>query len=71
MFTELFITIERSKQPKCLSFNEWINKIWYIFICTEKNIAGLLSFERLASKVGHWLVSENMISEVFLEFSKR
>ena len=29
--TALFIITETQNQPKCLSTDEWINKIWYIY----------------------------------------
>ena len=29
--TALFITTKTWKQPKCLSANEWIKKMWYIY----------------------------------------
>ena len=28
----LFTIVRRWKQPKCSSVDEWINKIWYIYI---------------------------------------
>ena len=28
----LFITAKTKKQPKCLSIEEWIKKMWYIYI---------------------------------------
>ena len=33
MFTAALFTIARSwKQPKCPSIDEWIKKMWYIYI---------------------------------------
>lgn len=31
MFTALFITREKEKQPKCLLPNEWMTKTWYTY----------------------------------------
>lgn len=44
MFTAALLTIvKRYKQPKCLSTEEWINKMWYVpimeyFIAIKKNL---------------------------------
>ena len=42
MFTAvLFIIAKIWKQPKCSSVDEWINKLWYIYImeyCAEEKV---------------------------------
>jgi hypothetical protein len=63
MFIAVLFTIAKLwKQPRCLTTDEWIKKIWYLYIiefysATKKN--EILSF------AGKWMELENIIfSEV-------
>ena len=56
--TALFVTARNWKQPKCPSMEEWIEKMWYIYIMeyysAEKN-NGILKF------AGKWMDLEETI----------
>ena len=59
MFTAALFVIARTwKQPKCLSAEEWIRKMWYIYTMeyytAEKN-NDILKF------AGKWMELENII----------
>ena len=58
----LFIIARSCKQPRCLSMEEWIEKIWYIYtmeyFSAERN-NGVLKF------AGKWMsLEETILSEV-------
>jgi hypothetical protein len=62
MFNEaLFTIVKLWEQPRCLSTDEWIKKMWYFcamefYSIRKKN--GILSFS------GKWMELENILSEV-------
>ena len=63
MFTAALFTTARSwKQPKCLSTDEWIKKMWYI--CTMEYYSAVKR-SKIASFVEMWMDLETVIqSEV-------
>ena len=63
MFTATLFTITKMwKQPKCLSTDEWIKKMWYIY--TEEYCSAIKKNE-IISSAAIWMGLENiMLSEV-------
>jgi hypothetical protein len=53
-----FIITRNGKQPRCLSHEEWIQKLWFIYTIVIQN-KDILSF------AGEWMELENiLLSEV-------
>jgi hypothetical protein len=65
MFIAALFTIAKlGKQSRCLTTDEWIKKLWYLY--TMEFYAGMKKNEML-SFAGKWMELENIIlSEVFL-----
>jgi hypothetical protein len=64
MFIAALFIIDRSwKEPRCLSTEEWIQKMWYI--CTMEYYSAINNNEFMKF-VGKWMDLEDIIlSEVF------
>ena len=63
MFTEALYIIARTwEQPKCLSTDEWIKKMWYIY---TMEYYSAIKNNKIMSFAGTWMVLEIIIlSEV-------
>ena len=70
MFTAALFTIARSwKQPKCPSTDEWIKKMWFIYI---KDYYSAIKRNEIGSFVETWMDLETVIqSEVMSEREKQ
>ena len=70
MFTAALFTIDRTRnQPKCLSADEWIKKMWYIY--TMKYYSAIKRNE-IVSFVKTWMDLESVIqSEVSQKEKKK
>ena len=45
MFTAVLFSVAKTwKQPKCPSTDEWINKMWYIYICVYTTLCGTMEY---------------------------
>ena len=68
MFTAALFTIARTwKQPRCLSTDEWIKKLWYIYtmeyyLATKKNA--------LESVLMRWMNLEPIIQSEVIQKEK-
>ena len=61
MFTAALFTIARSwKQPKCPLTDEWIKKMWYIYIHTMEYYLAIKRNE-IGSFVEMWMELESVI----------
>ena len=61
VFVVLFIVVKCWKQPKCPSVNEWIKKLWYIYIMeyyTAERKKELLCFATAWMKLESIMLSE-------------
>ena len=63
MFTEaIFTTARTRKQPRCLSTDEWIKKLWYIYTMEYYSVIKRNAFESVLMR---WMNLEPIIqSEV-------
>ena len=62
MFTAALFTIAGTwKQPKCLSTDEWIKKMWYIY---TMDYYSAIKRNKIGSSVEIWMDLENCQSEV-------
>lgn len=64
MFTAALLTIvKRYKQPKCLSTEEWINKMWYVPIMEY-----FIAIKKILSHVTIWIdiqdIMQRKISQI-------
>ena len=61
MFTAALFTIARTwKQPKCPSMEEWMKKMWYIYIHTMEYYLAIKRNE-IGSFVEMWMELESVI----------
>jgi hypothetical protein len=60
MFIALFVMARNWKQPRCLSIEEWIQKMWFISTVLYSVIKnkGIMKF------AGKWMELENILCEV-------
>ena len=60
MFIEALFTIAKTwKQPKCLSTDEWINKLWSIYVCHVYN--AIEKQNRISPFAATWVDLENIM----------
>ena len=57
----LFIRVRSWKEPRCLSTEEWIQKICYIYTMEYYSAIKNNDFMKF---LGNWVVLENILSEV-------
>ena len=68
MFIEALFIIARSwKEPRCLSKEEWIQKMWYIY--TVEYYSAIKNNEFMKF-VGKWLELENIILSELIQSQK-
>ena len=72
-YTPMFIaapfTIPRTwKQPKCLSADEWIRKLWYIYIMEYYSVIKMNAFESVLIR---WMKLEPIIQSEAGQKEKR
>ena len=70
MFTAVLLTIARTqKQPKCLSAEEWIKKMWHIY---TMNYYSAITRNKIVPLAEMWMALESVIqSEVKSEREKQ
>jgi hypothetical protein len=62
MFRAALCIIARNwKQPRCLSIEEWMQKMWLIYIMEYYSA---IKNEDFMNFVGKWMEPENILSEV-------
>ena len=65
MFTEaLFAIVKIRKQPKCLSTDEWIKKMWYKYTVYTENYSALKKNENLPFGTTWMNLESIMLSEI-------
>ena len=65
MFTEaLFAIVKIWKQPKCLSTDEWIKKMWYKYTVYTENYSALKKNENLPFGTTWMNLESIMLSEI-------
>jgi hypothetical protein len=57
----IFIIVRSWKQPRCLSTEEWIQKMWYIYIIKYYSAIKNNDFMKFTGK---WMEHENILSEL-------
>ena len=68
MFTAALFTIARSwKQPKCPSTDEWIKKMWFIYI---KDYYSAIKRNEIGSFVEMWMDLETVIQSEVSQIEK-
>ena len=72
MFTRALFTIARTwKQPKCPMTDEWIKKMWYMYIYTMEYYSAIKR-NKIGSFVEMWMDLESVIqSEVSQKEKKK
>jgi hypothetical protein len=58
LIVALFTTAKLWKQPRCLTIDEWIKKIWYLY---TMEFYSAIKENEILSFAGKWIELENII----------